>query len=145
MRSVLLCLNFMAKVSKFISLYSKACIWSKQYMLTGENLGMDTWRMNVWSFFFSGDNTQNRNTNDAGTRSATHSPQSFGSSGADSGVESTSDGTRDLPSIAISLCGGLTDNKEITKGTDWPAIQACALDQVWTSFIKGAVPSCGCM
>ncbi|XP_004935828.2 phosphatidate phosphatase LPIN1 isoform X2 [Gallus gallus] len=63
----------------------------------------------------NGDNVQNRNTNDIGPRSATHSPQSFGSSGADSGVESTSDGTRDLPSIAISLCGGLTDNKEITK------------------------------
>ncbi|OXB84406.1 UNVERIFIED_CONTAM: hypothetical protein H355_010833 [Colinus virginianus] len=63
----------------------------------------------------NGDNVQNRNANDAGPRSATHSPQSFGSSGADSGVESTSDGTRDLPSIAISLCGGLTDNKEITK------------------------------
>uniref|UniRef100_A0A8C2TIV4 phosphatidate phosphatase n=1 Tax=Coturnix japonica TaxID=93934 RepID=A0A8C2TIV4_COTJA len=63
----------------------------------------------------NGDNIQNRNTNDTGPRSATHSPQSFGSSGADSGVESTSDGTRDLPSIAISLCGGLTDNKEITK------------------------------
>ncbi|XP_040522921.1 phosphatidate phosphatase LPIN1 isoform X1 [Gallus gallus] len=63
----------------------------------------------------NGDNVQNRNTNDTGPRSATHSPQSFGSSGADSGVESTSDGTRDLPSIAISLCGGLTDNKEITK------------------------------
>ncbi|XP_065586814.1 phosphatidate phosphatase LPIN1 [Cyrtonyx montezumae] len=63
----------------------------------------------------NGDNVQNRNTNDAGPRSATHSPQSFGSSGADSGVESTSDGTRDLPSIAISLCGGLTDVKEITK------------------------------
>ncbi|XP_042730433.1 phosphatidate phosphatase LPIN1 isoform X2 [Lagopus leucura] len=63
----------------------------------------------------NGDNIQNRNANDTGPRSATHSPQSFGSSGADSGVESTSDGARDLPSIAISLCGGLTDNKEITK------------------------------
>lgn len=81
-------------------------------------------------FFSSGDNVQNRNTNDIGPRSATHSPQSFGSSGADSGVESTSDGTRDLPSIAISLCGGLTDNKEITKGIDGSAIQACALNQV---------------
>lgn len=41
----------------------------------------------------------------------------MGSSGIDSGVESTSDGLRDLPSIAISLCGGLSDNREITKGT----------------------------
>ncbi|NXX49677.1 LPIN1 phosphatase, partial [Tricholaema leucomelas] len=62
----------------------------------------------------NGDNAQSKNTNDMGLQSASHSPQS-GSSGVDSGVESTSDGIRDLPSIAISLCGGLTDNKEITK------------------------------
>ncbi|XP_064002519.1 phosphatidate phosphatase LPIN1 isoform X5 [Pogoniulus pusillus] len=63
----------------------------------------------------NGDNAQSKNTNDLGLQSASHSPQSVGSSGVDSGVESTSDGIRDLPSIAISLCGGLTDNKEITK------------------------------
>uniref|UniRef100_A0A8C3KCL3 phosphatidate phosphatase n=2 Tax=Calidris pygmaea TaxID=425635 RepID=A0A8C3KCL3_9CHAR len=63
----------------------------------------------------NGDNAQSKNTNDTGPRSASQSPQSVGSSGVDSGVESTSDGIRDLPSIAISLCGGLTDNKEITK------------------------------
>ncbi|XP_010145775.1 PREDICTED: phosphatidate phosphatase LPIN1, partial [Eurypyga helias] len=63
----------------------------------------------------NGDAVQSKNTNDTGPRSASHSPQSVGSSGVDSGVESTSDGIRDLPSIAISLCGGLTDNKEITK------------------------------
>ncbi|XP_035176660.1 phosphatidate phosphatase LPIN1 isoform X2 [Oxyura jamaicensis] len=63
----------------------------------------------------NGDNIQSKNTNDTGPWSASQSPQSFGSSGVDSGVESTSDGIRDLPSIAISLCGGLTDNKEITK------------------------------
>ncbi|XP_010287646.1 PREDICTED: phosphatidate phosphatase LPIN1, partial [Phaethon lepturus] len=63
----------------------------------------------------NGDAVQSKNMNDAGPRSASHSPQSVGSSGVDSGVESTSDGIRDLPSIAISLCGGLTDNKEITK------------------------------
>nr|KAF6429801.1 lipin 1 [Molossus molossus] len=51
---------------------------------------------------------------ESGARSASQSPQSVGSSGADSGVESTSDGLRDLPSIAISLCGGLSDNREIT-------------------------------
>ncbi|XP_073481462.1 phosphatidate phosphatase LPIN1 isoform X2 [Aquarana catesbeiana] len=50
-----------------------------------------------------------------GVRSANQSPQSVGSSGVDSGVESISDGIRDLPSIAISLCGGLSDNKELTK------------------------------
>uniref|UniRef100_A0A672U632 phosphatidate phosphatase n=1 Tax=Strigops habroptila TaxID=2489341 RepID=A0A672U632_STRHB len=63
----------------------------------------------------NGDNVQCKNTNDTGLRSASQSPQSGGSSGVDSGVEGTSDGIRDLPSIAISLCGGLTDNKEITK------------------------------
>uniref|UniRef100_A0A8C9TC14 phosphatidate phosphatase n=1 Tax=Scleropages formosus TaxID=113540 RepID=A0A8C9TC14_SCLFO len=43
------------------------------------------------------------------------SPQSIGSSGMDSGIDSFSEHLGDLPSIAISLCGGLTDNKEITK------------------------------
>ncbi|XP_069871381.1 phosphatidate phosphatase LPIN1 isoform X5 [Dipodomys merriami] len=52
---------------------------------------------------------------DCGVRSANQSPQSVGSSGIDSGMESTSDGLRDLPSIAISLCGGLSDHREITK------------------------------
>ncbi|XP_045142909.1 phosphatidate phosphatase LPIN1 isoform X2 [Echinops telfairi] len=56
-----------------------------------------------------------KHASDNGGRSANQSPQSVGSSGIDSGVESTSDGVRDLPSIAISLCGGLTDNREITK------------------------------
>lgn len=68
-------------------------------------------------YFFSGDNTlHNKNGNENGPWSANQSPQSVGSSGVDSGVESVSDGIRDLPSIAISLCGGLSDNKEITKG-----------------------------
>lgn len=58
-----------------------------------------------------------KNASDNSPRSANQSPQSVGSSGVDSGVESTSDGIRDLPSIAISLCGGLSDNKEISKGT----------------------------
>eukprot|EP00069_Balaena_mysticetus_P011472 bmy_07130T0 len=56
-----------------------------------------------------------KHASDNGTRSANQSPQSVGSSGVDSGVESTSDSLRDLPSIAISLCGGLSDNREITK------------------------------
>ncbi|XP_023417678.2 phosphatidate phosphatase LPIN1 isoform X2 [Cavia porcellus] len=55
-----------------------------------------------------------KHTSDLGPRSANQSPQSVGSSGADSGVESTSDGLRDLPSIAISLCGGLSDHREVT-------------------------------
>ncbi|XP_069829257.1 phosphatidate phosphatase LPIN1 isoform X1 [Dendropsophus ebraccatus] len=56
-----------------------------------------------------------KSTGENGARSANQSPQSVGSSGVDSGVESISDGLRDLPSIAISLCGGLSDNKELTK------------------------------
>ncbi|XP_077167039.1 phosphatidate phosphatase LPIN1 isoform X1 [Paroedura picta] len=64
----------------------------------------------------NGDNiAHSKNTSEIGPRSASQSPQSVGSSGVDSGVESTSDGIRDLPSIAISLCGGLSDNKEISK------------------------------
>ncbi|XP_076834691.1 phosphatidate phosphatase LPIN1 isoform X2 [Brachyhypopomus gauderio] len=47
-------------------------------------------------------------------RSASQSPQSMGSSGMDSGVDSYSDQLTDLPNIAISLCGGLTENREIT-------------------------------
>ena len=50
------------------------------------------------------------------------SPQSVGSSGADSGVDSYSEQTTDLPSIALSLCGGLTDSREITKGEHRPII-----------------------
>uniref|UniRef100_A0A8D2PQY3 Lipin 1 n=1 Tax=Zosterops lateralis melanops TaxID=1220523 RepID=A0A8D2PQY3_ZOSLA len=63
----------------------------------------------------NGDNAQSKSAADVGPRPSSHSPQSVGSSGVDSGAESTSDGIRDLPSIAISLCGGLTENKEITK------------------------------
>uniref|UniRef100_A0A1A7YBP2 phosphatidate phosphatase n=1 Tax=Iconisemion striatum TaxID=60296 RepID=A0A1A7YBP2_9TELE len=48
-------------------------------------------------------------------RSNNQSPQSMGSSGVDSGVDSNVDQISDLPHVAISLCGGLTDNKEITK------------------------------
>lgn len=43
------------------------------------------------------------------------SPQSAGS-GGDSGVDSYCEHAADGPTIAISLCGGLHDNREITKG-----------------------------
>lgn len=52
----------------------------------------------------------------AESRSANQSPQSVGSSGMDSGVDSFSDQLGDLPHIAISLCGGLSENREITRG-----------------------------
>nr|XP_057913467.1 phosphatidate phosphatase LPIN1 isoform X2 [Doryrhamphus excisus] len=55
-----------------------------------------------------------RSISDPGLHSTSLSPQSL-SSGGDSGVDSYSDPGSDLPSIAISLCGGLSDNKEITK------------------------------
>ncbi|XP_072320840.1 phosphatidate phosphatase LPIN1-like isoform X2 [Eucyclogobius newberryi] len=48
-------------------------------------------------------------------RSENHSPQSVGSSGMDSGVDCLPDHFGDQPHVAISLCGGLTDNKEITR------------------------------
>ncbi|XP_037101049.1 phosphatidate phosphatase LPIN1 isoform X3 [Syngnathus acus] len=51
-----------------------------------------------------------RSGEEPGVRS--HSPQSL-SSGGDSGVDGYGDPMGDLPSIAISLCGGLNDNKEI--------------------------------
>ncbi|KAA8583142.1 hypothetical protein FQN60_015688, partial [Etheostoma spectabile] len=49
-----------------------------------------------------------------GLHSSSLSPQSL-SSGGDSGVDSYSDPLADMPSITISLCGGLNDNREITK------------------------------
>ncbi|XP_078397727.1 phosphatidate phosphatase LPIN1 isoform X1 [Cetorhinus maximus] len=47
--------------------------------------------------------------------SENQSPQTVGSSGMDSGIDSFYDTIGDLPAIAISLCGGLNDYKEITK------------------------------
>ncbi|KAM8726097.1 phosphatidate phosphatase LPIN1 isoform X3 [Acanthopagrus latus] len=55
-----------------------------------------------------------RSMSDPGLHSTSLSPQSV-SSGGDSGVDSYCDPMSDLPSITISLCGGLTDNREITK------------------------------
>ncbi|XP_072913036.1 phosphatidate phosphatase LPIN1 isoform X3 [Hemitrygon akajei] len=59
-------------------------------------------------------NTADRNGSEHGVHSESQSPQSVGSSGMDSGVDSFSDTIGDLPTIAISLCGGLNDYKEIT-------------------------------
>ncbi|XP_055363271.1 phosphatidate phosphatase LPIN1 isoform X2 [Betta splendens] len=47
-----------------------------------------------------------------GLRGSNRSPQSVGSSGGDSGVDSLPE----LPHVAISLCGGLTDDGGITAG-----------------------------
>ncbi|KAF4083815.1 hypothetical protein AMELA_G00121690 [Ameiurus melas] len=48
-------------------------------------------------------------------RSASQSPQSMGSSGMDSGVDSFSDQSGEMPNIGISLCGGLAENRDITR------------------------------
>nr|XP_020445679.1 phosphatidate phosphatase LPIN1-like isoform X2 [Monopterus albus] len=50
-----------------------------------------------------------------GVQSANQSPQSVGSSRVDSGVDSLSDHIGDMPHVAISLCGGLVNNREITR------------------------------
>lgn len=54
---------------------------------------------------------------DSGTHSGSQSPQSVGSAAADSGTECLSDSAGDLPDVTLSLCGGLTENSEISKGT----------------------------
>lgn len=51
-----------------------------------------------------------------GVRSGNQSPQSVASSGMDSGVDSLPEQLGDLPQVAISLCGGLADTGEITRG-----------------------------
>ncbi|XP_078069242.1 phosphatidate phosphatase LPIN1 isoform X2 [Mustelus asterias] len=59
--------------------------------------------------------TASRNWSENGAHSENQSPQTVSSSGMDSGVDTFSDTIGDLPTIAISLCGGLNDYKEITK------------------------------
>ncbi|XP_055491298.1 phosphatidate phosphatase LPIN1 isoform X2 [Leucoraja erinacea] len=59
-------------------------------------------------------NAAGRNWSEHEVHSESLSPQSVGSSGVDSGVDSFYDTLGDLPTIAISLCGGLNDYKEIT-------------------------------
>ncbi|XP_023418489.1 phosphatidate phosphatase LPIN2 isoform X2 [Cavia porcellus] len=49
------------------------------------------------------------------TFSGSQSPQSVGSAAADSGTECLSDSAMDLPDVTLSLCGGLSDNGEISK------------------------------
>ena len=48
--------------------------------------------------------------------SGSQSPQSVGSAAADSGTECLSDSAGDLPDVTLSLCGGLSENAEISKG-----------------------------
>lgn len=44
-------------------------------------------------------------------------PQSVSSVGADSGTECLSDSASDLTEVTLSLCGGLSENADICKGT----------------------------
>lgn len=53
---------------------------------------------------------------DSGMHSGSQSPQSVGSAAADSGTECLSDSASDLPDVTLSLCGGLGENGEISKG-----------------------------
>uniref|UniRef100_A0A8C9TWP6 phosphatidate phosphatase n=1 Tax=Scleropages formosus TaxID=113540 RepID=A0A8C9TWP6_SCLFO len=69
----------------------------------------------VAALYFPKRDGAGRSRTENAVRSVSPSPQSIGSSGMDSGIDSFSEHLGDLPSIAISLCGGLTDNKEITK------------------------------
>nr|XP_057902130.1 phosphatidate phosphatase LPIN2 isoform X2 [Doryrhamphus excisus] len=52
---------------------------------------------------------------DTEMRSGSQSPQSVGSAAADSGTECLSDSASDVPDVTLSLCGGLTENAEISK------------------------------
>ncbi|XP_078411207.1 phosphatidate phosphatase LPIN2-like isoform X2 [Cetorhinus maximus] len=54
--------------------------------------------------------------NEPGTHSESQSPQSVGSTGADSGTEYLSDSAGELPDVNLSLCGGLSENNEISQG-----------------------------
>ncbi|XP_036376551.1 phosphatidate phosphatase LPIN2 isoform X1 [Megalops cyprinoides] len=47
--------------------------------------------------------------------SGSQSPQSVGSAAADSGTECLSDSASDLPDVTLSLCGGLSENSDISK------------------------------
>ncbi|KAM6948650.1 phosphatidate phosphatase LPIN2 [Aplochiton taeniatus] len=52
---------------------------------------------------------------DSEMRSGSQSSQSVGSAAADSGTECLSDSASDLPDVTLSLCGGLSENAEISK------------------------------
>ncbi|XP_056148515.1 phosphatidate phosphatase LPIN2 [Lampris incognitus] len=52
---------------------------------------------------------------DTEMHSGSQSPQSVGSAAADSGTECLSDSASDLPDVTLSLCGGLSENAEISK------------------------------
>lgn len=74
----------------------------------------------LFSFFFlpcSDSDPGFRQWAESDTLSGSQSPQSVGSAAADSGTECMSDSAMDLPDVTLSLCGGLNENGEISKGT----------------------------
>ncbi|XP_074918120.1 phosphatidate phosphatase LPIN2 [Chelonoidis abingdonii] len=56
-----------------------------------------------------------RQWTESDTLSGSQSPQSVGSAAADSGTECMSDSAMDLPDVTLSICGGLSENGEISK------------------------------
>uniref|UniRef100_A0A7N8WLJ7 phosphatidate phosphatase n=1 Tax=Mastacembelus armatus TaxID=205130 RepID=A0A7N8WLJ7_9TELE len=85
----------------------------------------------VAALYFPKSGAAVRSISDPGLHCTSISPQSV-SSGGDSGVDSYCDHMTDLPSIAISLCGGLTDNREITKGK---CVFAAFMDLILIYFV----------
>ncbi|XP_078092819.1 phosphatidate phosphatase LPIN2-like [Mustelus asterias] len=73
---------------------------------------------NIAALYFpkSEQDSGSKQLNDPGTHSESQSPQSVGSAGADSGTEYLSDSASELPDVNLSLCGGLSDNNEISQG-----------------------------
>lgn len=68
------------------------------------------------SLVFSDSDPGSRQWVESDTLSGSQSPQSVGSAAADSGTECMSDSAVDLPDVTLSLCGGLSENGEISKG-----------------------------
>lgn len=68
------------------------------------------------SFSFSDSDPGSRQWVESDTLSRSQSPQSVESAAADSGTECLSDSAIDLPDVTLSLCGGLSEHGEISKG-----------------------------
>ncbi|XP_067904513.1 phosphatidate phosphatase LPIN2-like isoform X2 [Heterodontus francisci] len=73
---------------------------------------------NIAALYFpkSEQDSGSKQLNEPGTHSESQSPQSVGSAAADSGTEYLSDSASELPDVNLSLCGGLSDNNEISQG-----------------------------
>lgn len=73
-------------------------------------------QVKYFSLSFSDSDPGFRQWTESDTLSGSQSPQSVGSAAADSGTECMSDSAMDLPDVTLSLCGGLNENGEISKG-----------------------------